>query len=523
MASLALPRFGAVPRQEAKEPPLGLITITVMLGLIMAIVDTSIVNVALNNMAGTLGATTDEIGWVATGYILANVIVMPLNGWLTARFGRRNFYAACLALFTVASFLCGTANSVYLLVFYRVLQGIGGGALQPTAQSILFESYPPEKRSGAMAIFGMGAMVGPAIGPVLGGVIVDNFSWPLIFFINIPIGILAFVMTMRYIRDPSYIKRDSSPMDFVGLGLLTAGLAALQYVLERGQREVWFSSYTIVIMTVVSVVSLIWFVMRMLRAANPIVDLRVFKNRGFAAGNFIGIISGFGLYGTALIIPLFLQSALGFTATLTGLALIPGAIATAISMPIAARVGKWIDGRLSIAIGLFLFAAGCWSMGGLSGDAGIGDIFWPRILQGFALGFLFVPLSTKTLADVPRDRLAGATGVYTLVRQLGGSLGIAILEFLLQRKEDQAYATLAGSVTLANPNVANLVGGHPTVAMSSAAQLMSIVQRNATVLSYDYLLQLCAVVFLISIPTVFLLSGKKPGAGGPAPAVLAAD
>jgi len=523
LASLALPGFGAFARQQAKEPPLGLITITVMLGLIMAIVDTSIVNVALNNMAGNLGATTDEIGWVATGYILANVIVMPLNGWLTARFGRRNFYAACLALFTVSSFLCGTANSVYLLVFYRVLQGIGGGALQPTAQSILFESYPPEKRSGAMAIFGMGAMVGPAIGPVLGGIIVDNYSWPLIFFINIPIGIVAFIMTMLYIRDPAYIKRDTSPMDFVGLGLLTAGLGALQFVLERGQREDWFSSDTITLMAVISAVSLVSFVVRMLRVANPIVNLRVFKNRGFAAGNFIGIISGFGLYGTALIIPLFLQSALGFTATLTGLALIPGAIATAISMPIAARVGKWIDGRVSIAIGLLLFAIGSWTMGGLSGEAGIGDIFWPRVFQGFALGFLFVPLSTKTLADVPREQMAGATGVYTLVRQLGGSLGIAILELLLQRKEDLAYATLAGSVTLANPNVASMVGGHATVAPSSAAQLMGIVQSNAAVLSYDYLLQLCAIVFLISIPTVLLLSGKKPGAGGPAVAAIAAD
>jgi DHA2 family multidrug resistance protein len=522
LASLALPGFGAFARQQAKEPPLGLITITVMLGLIMAIVDTSIVNVALNNMAGTLGATTDEIGWVATGYILANVIVMPLNGWLTARFGRRNFYAACLALFTVASFLCGTASNVYILIFYRVIQGIGGGALQPTAQSILFESYPPERRSGAMAIFGMGAMVGPAIGPVLGGLIVDNFSWPLIFFINIPIGIVAFIMTMLYIRDPAYIKRSSAPMDFVGLGLLTAGLGALQYVLERGQREDWFSSATIVIMAIVSAVSLVSFVVRMLRVANPIVDLRVFKNRGFAAGNFIGIISGFGLYGTALIIPLFLQGALGFSATLTGFALLPGAIATAISMPIAARVGRFVDGRLSIAFGLFLFAVGSWTMGFLNADAGIGTIFWPRVLQGFALGFLFVPLSTTTLAGVPRDRMSGATGVYTLVRQLGGSLGIAILEFLLQRKEDEAYATLAGSVTLANPSVANMAGGHSTVSTHAAAQLMGIVQSNATILSYDFLLQLCGVIFLISIPTVLLLTGKKP-ASGAAPAVMAAD
>src|SRR5471030_727157 len=224
-SSLAPPRVAKRP-----DPPVILITLTTMLGLIMAIIDTSIVNVALTNMAGTLGSSIDEIGWVTTGYILANVIVMPLNGWLTARFGRRNFYATCIVIFTVASFLCGTATSVWQLVFYRVIQGLGGGALQPTAQAILFESYPPETRSGAMAIFGLGAMVGPAIGPTLGGYIVDNFSWPLIFFINIPIGIVAFIMTIRFIRDQEYVKRDTSPIDWVGLGMMTAGIAALQYV-----------------------------------------------------------------------------------------------------------------------------------------------------------------------------------------------------------------------------------------------------------------------------------------------------
>ncbi|HEX3551437.1 MAG TPA: DHA2 family efflux MFS transporter permease subunit, partial [Candidatus Elarobacter sp.] len=245
--------FSARFAERRANPPLALITLTVMLGLIMAIIDASIVNVALNDMAGNLGSSIDEIGWVATGYILANVIVMPLNGWLTARFGRRNFYAACVAIFTISSLLCGTATNVWQLVFYRVIQGLGGGALQPTAQAILFESYPPEKRAGAMAIFGLGAMVGPAIGPTLGGVIVDNYSWPLIFYINIPIGIIAFLMTLAFIRDPAYVKRDRSPIDYVGLGLMTAGIASLQYVLERGQREDWFSSPTIVTLTVVAV------------------------------------------------------------------------------------------------------------------------------------------------------------------------------------------------------------------------------------------------------------------------------
>src|ERR1700689_5699571 len=248
--------------ETARKPALALITVTVMLGALMAVIDTSIVNVALDTMAGNLGASVDEIGWVTTGYILSQVIVMPLNGWLTARFGRRNFYAASLAVFTIASFLCGTANSVWLLVFYRIIQGIGGGALQPVAQAILFESYPPERRAGAIAIFGLGALVGPAIGPVLGGYFIDNFSWPLIFYVNVPIGVVAFIMTLLYIRTPAYVKRDGAPIDVVALGLLAAGLGSLQYVLEQGQRLDWFSSELIVGLTGISLIAITAFVIR---------------------------------------------------------------------------------------------------------------------------------------------------------------------------------------------------------------------------------------------------------------------
>jgi len=496
-----------------------MITLTVMLGLIMAIIDASIVNVALNDMAGNLGSSIDEIGWVATGYILANVIVMPLNGWLTARFGRRNFYAACVAIFTLSSLLCGTATNVWQLVFYRVIQGLGGGALQPTAQAILFESYPPERRAGAMAIFGLGAMVGPALGPTLGGVIVDNYSWPLIFYINIPIGIVAFVMTLAYIRDPAYVKRDRSPIDYVGLGLLACGIASLQYVLERGQREDWFSSSTIVVLTVVSVVALVVFILKELRDPRPLVDLSVFRSRAFSAGSGIGIITGFGLFGTALIIPLFLQNVLGFTATETGMALLPGAIATAISMPIASRLVARVDGRILIACGMLIFAFAAWWMGGLNQDSGYWNVFWPRAVQGFALGFLFVPLSTATLGEITRDRMANATGIYTLLRQLGGSLGIAILQFLQQRNEDNAYAALASSVTPANPAVSTYINDlHGT-----ATQLWQMVMLNATVISYDGVLRLCGVIFVLSVPLVFLLGWRRAQTGAAPAAGAIAD
>jgi DHA2 family multidrug resistance protein len=522
--SATLAAGGAAPRTAAERkadrkanPPLPMITLTVMLGLIMAIIDASIVNVALNDMAGNLGSSVDEIGWVATGYILANVIVMPLNGWLTARFGRRNFYAACVALFTIASVLCGTATNVWQLVFYRVLQGFGGGALQPTAQAILFESYPPEKRAGAMAIFGLGAMVGPALGPTLGGVIVDNYSWPLIFYINIPIGIAAFVMTLLYIRDPAYLKRDKSPVDVLGLGLLTAGVASTQYVLERGQREDWFSSATIVMLTAVAVISLVTFCWREWHDPRPLVDLKVFKSRAFSAGNVIGIITGFGLFGTALVLPLFLQNVLGFTATETGLVLLPGAIATAISMPIASRLTHKVDGRAMIAFGLLLFAGSAWWMGGINQDSGYWDVFWPRALQGFALGFLFVPLSTATLGEIARARMANATGIYTLVRQLGGSLGIAILQFLQTRYADDAYVGLAAGVTPANPSVERYLRD----LHGSVMQLYQMVMLNATVISYDMVLRLCGIIFVVSIPLVMFLSWRKTDADAPGPAAVA--
>jgi MFS transporter, DHA2 family, multidrug resistance protein len=504
---------------DANGVPLIWITLTTMLGLIMAIVDTSIVNVALSNMAGTLGASIDEIGWVATGYILAQVIVMPLNGWLTARFGRRNFYAACIVIFTVSSFLCGTATSVWQLVAYRVLQGIGGGALQPTAQAIMFESYPPERRNGAMAIFGLGAMVGPAIGPTLGGYLVDNYSWPLIFWINVPIGIAAFFMTLAFIKDQSYVKRDTNPIDWIGLGLLAAGVGSLQYVLERGQTEDWFSSQTILVMTIISVGSIVAFIIRELNDDKPLVDLSVFRSRSFTGGNIIGIVSGFGLYGSALMMPLYFQNVLGFTAMGTGIALLPGAIATAVSLPIAGRIGKWIDFRICIAFGLVVFALGCWLVGGLNQQASFEQTLWPRAIQGFAIGFMWVPLTTATLGDISRAKMSGATGVSTLVRQLGGSLGIAILQLIETRDQDSAYASLASGVTMANQNVAYMMHG---IANQSAqlTNIWSMVMLNAETIAYNDVFRVCAIVFLISIPTVLLLKSPHGSGGTPEPAVI---
>lgn len=497
------------PFKHRENAPVAMITITVMLGMIMAIIDSTIVNVALNTIAGNLGASVDEVSWVATGYILANVCIMPLNGWLTAYLGRKRFYAASLAIFTVASLLCGTATSITQLIIYRVIQGIGGGALQPTAQAILFETYPPEKRGAAMAIFGLGAMVGPAVGPTLGGYIVDNASWPLIFYINIPIGIIAFLMTMAFIPNPKFIEKVKAGIDWTGLTLLTAGLASLQYVLERGEHDEWYSSSTIWILTIVAAVTLVWFVIKMLRDRYPLVQLRVFRLSSYTIGNIIGIVSGFGLFGTALILPLFFQTILGFTAFDTGMALLPGAIATAVSMVIIGRINNIVDPRVSIAFGMLVFGYSTWMLGGLNAQAGYWDVFWPRVVQGLGLGFLFVPLSTVTLGDVPIPELAGATGVYTLVRQLGGSFGIAILTTLLTHQTAVAWNVLASGVTSTH--------GY------SIGTLTQMVAQQASMISYDFLFRLTAIMFFVCTPLVFFIKVKPRSTGAAAMAMAAAE
>jgi DHA2 family multidrug resistance protein len=501
------PRSAVRPR-EAKTA-LFLVTLTVMIGMIMAIIDASIVNVALDKMAGNLGASIDEIGWVATGYILSNVVVMPLNGYLTAALGRRNFYAASIAIFTIASLLCGTATNVWLLVFYRIIQGIGGGALIPTAQAILFESFPPDRRGQGMAMFGLAAMVGPALGPTLGGYLVQNYTWPLIFYINIPLGILGFFMTLAFIKDPSYITKPERGADWVALSAMIVGISALQYVLERGEHDDWFNSPLIVGLTVASVVGLAYFIYREIHDPHPFVDLRVFRYPAFAFGNVVGLVTGFGLFGVMLILPLFLQIVLNFDAWQTGLTVLPGALATAVGMPIAGALVNRIDPRISIAFGLIASGVSTWWLGSFSQSAGYWDIFTPRLLQGFALGFIFVPLSTVMLAEVPRSELANATGISTLVRQLGGSLGIAILTTLLVWKEKYVFSNLTAGVSQTHVAVRDFLS-KTTFGMDPYVQLSGMLHADSALIAFNFLFRLSGIVFIASLPFVWFLPRVKP-------------
>jgi MFS transporter, DHA2 family, multidrug resistance protein len=468
-----------------------LITVTVMLGMFMAIIDMTIVNVALPTIAGNLGCSLDDAAWVATGYILAAVIIMPLNGWLTAYLGRKTFYASAIAIFTLASFLCGTARAIVPLIIFRMLQGLGGGVLQPTAQAILFETFGPRRSAQSMAIFGVGVMAAPALGPVLGGYIVDNASWPLIFLINVPIGIATLLMALAFIPTPHYIKRTERGIDWSALGLLGVGLISLQYVLERGQHEDWWASNMIVTLAAVSFATLLAFGLKTMRDTNPIVNLRVFRIRDFSLANIVLFVLGFGLFGSELIVPLFFQSVLGMTPLDSGKALVPGAIATAVAMILVSRLINKVDTRILLTAGALFTAWSNWELGGLTQYAGAADTLLPRVLLGAGLGMLFMPLTRLMLASVPRHELAGATGLAQLMRQLGGSLGIAVITTLLTRQTAIAWSELAGGITRSQ--------GY------SQQTLMALLSQAATVSAYDYVFRLSGLLFIATIPLIILV------------------
>jgi DHA2 family multidrug resistance protein len=485
-----------------------LIVVTVMLGIFMAIIDMTIVNVALPTIAGNLGASLDDAAWVATGYILAAIVIMPLNGWFTAYLGRKTFYCGAIALFTVASLLCGLTHSIIALTVCRMLQGLGGGVLQPTAQAILFETFGPKRSAGAMAIFGLGVMVAPALGPVLGGYIVDNASWPLIFLINVPIGVITFLMALAFVPTPTYIERTRRGIDWPAIGLMAIGLVALQYVLERGQHEDWFDSQMIVILAIVSAAALVTFGVMTARDKFPVVNLRVFRIPAFSLGNIALFVVGFGLFGSELIVPLFFQSILGMTALDSGKALIPGAIATAVAMVATSRLVGRVDARILLISGALCSAWANWQLGGLTADAGMDNTFFPRMLVGFGMGLMFVPLSQLTLSAVPREELAGATGLSQLVRQLGGSLGVAIIMTLLARQTTIAWTSLAAGVTRSQ--------GVPL------PTIMAMLSQNASVMAYDYVFRICALLFIAAIPILFLVGrNRTPAAASAAPLALA--
>ena len=414
-----------------------IITITAICCALLEIVDTTIVNVAMKDLQGTLGATLNEAAWVITAYAIGNVIIVPMTSWLSQQFGRRNYFAASIILFTVCSFLCGNATGIWELVAFRFLQGIGGGALLVTSQTIITESYPVEKRSMAQAIYGLGVIIGPTLGPPLGGYIVENYSWPLIFYINIPIGIIACLLTLQYVRSPQYGKKSTlADVDWLGIGLLAIAVGSLQYVLEKGQEDDWFNSSTIVWLSVTSFLGLYFFIWRELTFRNPIVELRVLKNGNLRVGTILSFIMGFGLYGSTFIIPLYTQTVLGWTAYEAGLLMVPAALTTAFMMPLIGKLlQKGIPQQYLVAAGMILFSIfTIWGYFIMTPDTSSDNFFWMLIIRGLAMGMLFIPITALSLSTLKGQQIGQGAAFTGMMRQLGGSFGIALITTFLSRQ-----------------------------------------------------------------------------------------
>ncbi|MRR07006.1 MAG: DHA2 family efflux MFS transporter permease subunit [Deltaproteobacteria bacterium] len=493
-----------------------LITLTVMIPAFMEIVDTSIANVALPNMQGSMNAGTEEVTWVLTSYLISNAIIMPMTGWLARVFGRKRFLISCIIIFTLASVFCGSAPNLAALVFFRIVQGAAGGALIPMSQAIMMESFPPEEGGMAMAIFGIGAMFGPVVGPTLGGWITDNISWRWIFYINIPVGIIAVIMSKYFIFDPSYLKRQKAKIDYWGLSLLTLGIGSLQLVLDKGQQDDWFNSPFIITFTIISILSLILFIYVELKHEHPIVNLRLFKDAAFSAGNFIMFMVGFCLYGSVVMLPLFLQTLMGYSATMAGLVMAPGGIASVIVMPIVGLYIQKRDGRKIILAGLILGAVSLFFMQGFNLQASYWDFVWPRVMLGAALGMIFPPLSRATLVNISRMEMGNATGIFNLLRNIGGSVGIAISATLLARLAQFYQANLVGHINPFNPVVQSRMESLQQAAIAKGADavtahgisleiLSRIVRKEAGMMAYNYIFWILGLAFLLIIPMLLLL------------------
>ncbi|RYE23033.1 MAG: DHA2 family efflux MFS transporter permease subunit [Sphingobacteriales bacterium] len=500
-----------------------IITVTAIFCALLEIVDTTIVNVALNDMKGNLGATLNEVAWVITAYAIANVIIVPMTSWLSQQFGRRNYFAASIIIFTVSSFLCGNANGIWELVLFRFIQGLGGGALLVTSQTIITESYPPEKRGTAQAIYGLGVIIGPTLGPPLGGYIVDHFGWPFIFYINIPIGVIATLLTLEFVKSPKYgEKAERGSIDWWGIAFLAVAVGSLQYVLERGQEDDWFNNSTILALTVASVLGFYFFIWRELTYKKPIVELRVLKNGNLRVGTILSFILGFGLYGSTFVIPLYTQSTLGWTAQQSGALMIPAALTTAFMMPIIGNLlQKGVPQQYLVAGGMFLFFVySFWGYKILTPDTGGEAFFWPLIVRGIGMGMLFIPISTLSLSTLKGQQIGQGAAFTGMMRQLGGSFGVALITTFLSRRNVMHRQDLVSYLNTNDPNVANRIKGmqasfmakgfSPDVALNTAYKAMDYsVYKQASVMSYMEVFLYIGVMFLICIPFILMVKGNK--------------
>jgi MFS transporter, DHA2 family, multidrug resistance protein len=493
-----------------------LIALAVMLAPFMEVLDTSVANVALPHIGGNLSATPEEATWVLTSYLVSNAIILPMTGWLANYFGRRRLFLLCVVLFTFASILCGMATSLGLLIAARIVQGLGGGAMVPIAQAILLESFPPAKRGQAMAMFGLGIIVAPILGPTLGGWITDNYSWRWIFYINVPVGIVAFLMAEELIEDPPYIRRDkNASVDFAGFALLAIGLGALQIVLDKGQEEDWFASGWICWLAGISVVAMIVFLIREFRIKHPVVDLRVLGNRNFATGLVLITMVGVVLYGTTAAIPIYLQTLMGYTALGSGLALSPRGVAAFVTTIFMGQLVGRVRNRYLLIIGFSLVALSSFMLGRINLSVDMATVIWPSVVNGVGISFIFVPLTTSAVAYLRQDQMGNATGLYNLMRNIGGSIGIAMVTTLLSRQAQVRQVSLVAHTTPFDPQFHHQLAALETAltphsgayaAHQQALELIyELVQQQARLWAFVYNFRLFGLLCLGCLPVVFLL------------------
>jgi MFS transporter, DHA2 family, multidrug resistance protein len=499
-----------------------LIAVSVMFATFMEVLDTTVVNVSLPHIAGSLSASIDEATWALTSYLVANAIILPMTGWLASRFGRKNLLMLSVVGFTLSSFLCGVAPTLGALIFFRVVQGATGGCLQPLSQAVLLEAFSPQDRGKAMGFWALGIVVAPIMGPVLGGWLTDNYSWRWVFYINLPVGIASIVMTKLFIFDPPYLRQENRGIDYWGIGLLAVSIAALQILLDKGQEADWFASNWMMALAMTSVVGFAILIIHELTTEHPVVDLRVFKHRSYAVGVFLMTVVGFVLYGSMVLLPIMLQTLLAYPPLQAGIAMAPRGIGSFFMMPITGLMTGRFDARKLLTVGLLVGGFTLIWLSWLNLQAGYWDIFWPQMIQGVGMSLLFVPLTTVSMDPIPREQMGNATSLFNLMRNIGGSVGIAMTGTMLARNSQSTTALLGRNVTvydaasqtmLAQMKAAFMAAGADTVTATNRAYaaMFGMVQRQASMVSFVGIFQLLGILFVALVPLVLLMQRPKGG------------